>query len=288
MSSRWTLRRGASHVNALRSKTAIAAVLLLFAAGMTAWLLFSFVVTDARIVLDYVRALVWPIVVLGVLYWARVPLLGKLQQLLRLDAFGASAEFSAETQTRRLQEGIRGDVDILLDAPVTPTAVEQKPKPSALPANGATSEVEEPEMKPVEDGRADIEPTSPQRMPATRRDLEARDSIESVIRKSAAWGYAMGRANAPQSIPDIEWAADGTWRIITEIPSEMPNLRGSPKESAHLRHVRELEDEIKNLDRKRYSSMSLAGSVQDFGWIAELKRRLARLDPGNPWAQDRF
>lgn len=265
---------------------------MLLAIGTILWLSFSFVIADARLALEYVRALAWPIVVLGVLYWARVPLLGKLQQLLRLDAFGASAEFSAETQTRRLQEDIRGDVNNLLEGPVTPTSADpdqdQDPETSASLADGATFGVEERVVKPVEVERTAVEPESSQRTPVTRRDVEARDSIESVIRKSAAWGYAMGRANAPQAVPDVEWADDGTWRITTEIPSEEPYLRGNAKESAHLRHVRELEDLIKNLDRKRYSSMSIAGSVQDFGWIAELKRRLARLDPGNPWAQDRF
>lgn len=64
----------------------------------------------------------------------------------------------------------------------------------------------------------------------TQRDLETRDSIESVIRKSEAWGYAIGRVNAPQAIPDIEWDDDGTCRITIEIPLEVASyIRGSGK-----------------------------------------------------------
>lgn len=77
----------------------MATAMMLLATGAIMWVLFSFFIVDARLALDYVRALAWPVVVLGILYWPRFPLLGKLEQLLRLDAFGASPEFSHETQT---------------------------------------------------------------------------------------------------------------------------------------------------------------------------------------------
>jgi hypothetical protein len=122
---------------------------------------------------------------------------------------------------------------------------------------------------------------------------ETRESIEAVIRESAAWGYDMGRAGAGKTVPDVEWNPDGTWRITTEVPqrrvatvSSPAKSRGSDK-SPDSRAVRELEDEIKKLERLNHSPLHGLGSqIGDAGWLHELKRRLRAVDPANPWAVD--
>jgi hypothetical protein len=264
--------------------TTVAPLLIAAGAGTLMWLMFRYVISDPRLTLEYVRALAWPLVVLSALFWAREPLLRKFEELLRLEGFGASAEFSAARQSQRLEADIRGDVDTLLDAQ-TPPADPSDEEAAAL-ADPLDDVIDRTDQR-VEQTPRDDPPTTSSAPPSARRDLETRDSIESVIRKSAAWGYEVGSAGASFAAPDVEWEPDGSWRITTEVPARI-EPRKSTAQRNRLRQIKDLEDEIKDLERQRYSSASLSRSVQDLGWIMEMKRRLADLDPGNPWAQDRF
>lgn len=129
---------------------------------------------------------------------------------------------------------------------------------------------------------------------ATRRE-QTRESIETVIRNSAAWGYKMGRAGAPQAVPDIEWDNDGNWHITTTVPegSSQPTaqslMSATDKQRRVLeeaRLVKELEDEIKHIERHAAQSpFPSAGVLSNDKWLAKLKQRLRRVDPSNPWAQ---
>lgn len=121
------------------------------------------------------------------------------------------------------------------------------------------------------------------------RTQQSRDSVESVIRKSAAWGYEMGKVGAPEAVPDIEWSDDGGWRITTEVPAprrvpghtSQSHDHGADRE----RHIQSLEKEIKEIEKR---TSSVFGSLATMGvsqtWLAELKRRLSSIDPDNPWA----
>ena len=134
---------------------------------------------------------------------------------------------------------------------------------------------------------AEAERTRSLRNQAVHRQKETRESIEAVIRKSAAWGYDMGSAGAPEAVPDIEWNTDGTWRITTEVPERRPKERtitNVDPGSNRLRQITALEKEIKDLERKQHSPFGAGlASFVDQGWLRELKNRLSKIDPGNPW-----
>lgn len=55
--------------------------MLITASGL--WLVFTYVVSDARLALEHLRAFLWPAVVVTVLYWFRAPLQDKLRELLK-------------------------------------------------------------------------------------------------------------------------------------------------------------------------------------------------------------
>lgn len=96
----------------------------------------------------------------------------------------------------------------------------------------------------------------------------------------------MGRAGAPRAVPDVEWNDDGTWRILTEIPRR----RSEPllSDDAVARQVKALEGEIKQLERNKHNPAGRLGMTAfgDREWLRELKRKLARIDPTNPWSTD--
>lgn len=130
------------------------------------------------------------------------------------------------------------------------------------------------------------------RRDARARQADTRDSIETVIRNSAAWGYKMGRAGAPEAVPDIAWDDDGNWRITTTVPTSDLSSRSlkeyRDRDAAtqdSQRQIRSLEDEIKQIERQQArSAMGNVARMMDDPWLASLKARLRRIDPNNPWA----
>lgn len=125
---------------------------------------------------------------------------------------------------------------------------------------------------------------------ARERQANTRDSIETVIRNSAAWGYKMGRAGAPEAVPDIEWDDEGNWRITTTVPTgdvasrSLKEYRDAARHDSE-RHIRSLEDEIKQIERQQAQSpMGHVARLMDDPWLKSLKARLRRIDPDNPWA----
>lgn len=319
----------------------LALVLGVALTGGALWALLTYVISDADLALEYVRALIWPTVILVALFWLRLPLREKVSQLLRLDALGASMEFSPEAQGRELDEAIRPDVTNLLqtqdpangstdegetvvapDTAGTPTHADESVPPDeehdsppksvdggalmsaviaahvagmievaigvGLPKELVDSLYEEARQNPDTARKRVLNSVTShfreQRNRAVHRQEGARDSIEAVIRKSAAWGYDMGRAGAPKAVPDIEWNDDGTWHITTEIPKGRRSTARSSEE-ARLRHIKDLEDEIKKQEQLAHSAVGLAMPGRQ-GWLRQLKDRLARIDPDNPWATD--
>lgn len=188
------------------------------------WTLFTFVVSDAELVLGYVEALAWPIVVSVILYWLRAPLRAKFAELLRFDAFGTSARFST------------GDAEALDD---------------------------------------DIrEPAARLRSSLGGTDVDA--SLDEVIRKSALWGYELAREGGDSA--DFKLQSRARQRAPAQ--SEAPDARTE-------RSIEKLEEEIKSIEQKTRTVIGGFGeSAADYLWLQELRRRLRRLDPDNPWAQD--
>ncbi|MCL4368455.1 MAG: hypothetical protein M1337_04740 [Actinobacteria bacterium] len=207
-----------------RFRPAIRIALTLLGLTLGTWALFSFVVSDAELVLGYVEALAWPIVVSVVLYWLRAPLQSKFAELMRFDAFGTSARFSPR-DAEALDEDIR-------------------------------------------------EPAARLRSGLGETDIDA--SIDEVVRKSALWGYELGRENADTAEAQTHQRPRGARPHESET-SASPNERS----------IEKLEDEIKSIEHKtRTNVLGFGQSAADYLWLRELKRRLGHLDPDNPWAQD--
>lgn len=88
---------------------------LFFLLGLVlAWVLFAFVITDDRLALEYVRALSWPTVIAVTLYWLRAPLRQKFRQLLSVEAWGASAQFSPDQLNDQLNKDLKEPIAELL------------------------------------------------------------------------------------------------------------------------------------------------------------------------------
>jgi hypothetical protein len=108
------------------------------AAGLL-WFLFARVITNPRLALDYIRAILWPVVVVLILFALRAPLGEKLRELLKLEAFGAAAEFR-ERRTRQFAEELDGPIGAL---EATATDAEETPPDSVEQAtdegNGVAS-----------------------------------------------------------------------------------------------------------------------------------------------------
>lgn len=351
--------------------------------------LFKYVITDEGLVLDYLRALAWPLVIVGVVYWFRVPLANRLESLESVDSPWWNARF-AKKAAKRLRDEIGQDLSsfstvrdegagpipadgedesdsddfgVATDrAPVgepdtddgtanlphsasgssdveggkdgivsgAVLVEEQGPddKTTNLPdsvgdaglavlptdplsTTARINQIRAAEIRNVatglELGRADYfratrgaeeDPDSAAKrltMLVRRRlhELDRRNrmyrdqarasraSVESVIQKSAEWGYDMGRAGAPRAVPDIEWNPDGTWKITTEVPPRRP----SRDSTSRTKQILSLQDEIKKLDRRQHVGPGISLlSPSEEEWLRELKRKLAVADPGNPWA----
>lgn len=321
--------------------------------GVALWAIFRWVITNESMLLAYLRVLTWPALLAVALYAFHVPLRERLAHLLKVEAFGASADFAA-TGAARLDAAIRPDVDALvasdepdpLDSAVktppsvnadvgeTTDAVVATPRPPrSEPTEGGAPEGLPIPHKPADeelvavvlrlteaaglsavsrsrlaeglnDGTVSkseaidalvsaIRTLRHERNVAAHSSPQSRSSLESVIQKSAAWGYEMGKAGAPEAIPDIEWNPDGSWSITTEIPQGSVKRRdqdrrvrlGTSGKSEH-RAIAALEKEIKDLEKAKHSPVAAArlGVLTNSGWLTELKARLRSVDPGNPWA----
>ena len=254
--------------------------------GAAAWAFFTWIVDDAQLFLDYLKVLVWPIALLCVAVLFREVLGEKFRQLARLDVPGARVDFR-ESAARELGDSLHEDLETLSGFPEVKSApsvndsreetvvdTEQRDKDSTVAADA-----------PVEAQANQASPTAAPPEASKARELQ-RESVESIIQKSADWGYRLGRSGSPQAVPDIEWSSDGSWQIATDIPR---NKAGSVVRSSStdtLRSIVELEKEIKAIEKRKHSmfGVSAISTLQDQGWLVELKRRLGRVDPGNPWA----
>ncbi|MEE9964065.1 MAG: hypothetical protein K4304_03105 [Propionicimonas sp.] len=120
--------------------------------------------------------------------------------------------------------------------------------------------------------------------PDAKHPAENRRSIETIIQKSASWGYDMGNSGAARVVPEVQWDEDGSWRITTEVPQRNPDTRTlGPMSATYSRQVKDLEDEIKRLERERHSLAGMINPASTNGLLAALKTRLRRLDPANIW-----
>lgn len=132
------------------------------------------------------------------------------------------------------------------------------------------------------------------------REMERRRAIEKIIAEGAEWGYGMaqlGFAGVPK--PVIAWSNDGRPRILYG-KSEVPALAKSAlKPAGYDPHIkaRNIEEEIRRIERDLASDTSVFASLGSLGSIqsmqrkraeeerlAELKARLRQLDPNSALA----
>ena len=67
--------------------------------------------------------------------------------------------------------------------------------------------------------------------------------------------------------------------------THVPPLSSDPDMREH-RAIAALEEEIKKIERQKFSPIGLVSMGADSQWLAALKRRLSRIDPDNPWTYD--
>jgi hypothetical protein len=117
-------------------------------------------------------------------------LLRKVEQLLKVEGFGASAESLAERQSQLLEADIRGAVNSLLNNSEVSKALRDDTT-GAYSVGESHEETAgfEPSTQPV---LGDDIATSKHDLTAAQRELGTRDSIEAVIRKAprgeSRWG----------------------------------------------------------------------------------------------------
>ncbi|WP_460839844.1 hypothetical protein [Nocardioides marmoraquaticus] len=306
---------------------------------------FKFIITDAELLLSYIRALLWPAVVLVTVFTFREPIQRKFAQLLRVEGLGGAVEFGPQ----QLEDDLRRDVeqltsldeeDVQADVTDADTAALEQP---AVTSEPPVEREEEPQRvvagkgaprpplrlqqelsdqhvedlvdlaiaagtpREAEAWRQKLlsEPQLGRRLvmkslrgslrSADRRAASTRDSIESIVQKSAAWGYDVGASGSEPLVPDIQWNDDGSWHITTAVPKA---VRSAPSRSRSdqddlrdlvnpRRHVERLEREIIAMEKKATSPLGglTAASLSETRYLEELKSRLSTIDPGNPFGR---
>lgn len=116
------------------------------------WALFKFVVTDSTALLEYLKVLVWPIVVLGGLAILRDPIVSKMNQLLNIDVMGVKAGFSQTQADRELERDLRGPINRLVGVDKPHETLEEVDDPSADESQATPV----PEPGPSEADRSDV------------------------------------------------------------------------------------------------------------------------------------
>lgn len=299
-----------AHGPIITATTVAVAPLLVLAGAVT---LLVMLVDDKRLLLDYLRTLVWPAVVIAVLWWLREPLRSKLADLLKVSVAGASAEFYREQQVNEeLTEGIQEPVQVLdggeliARMPREPKETQPERAPSAATAVEPTVRIE---RKSGADSAIGVESGQPAEVQEQRRatvddERARRAAIEKIIRDSAGWGWDMARLGQFKSkpVPVIEWGDDGQPRIVRgEGQRARPKARtiAVPPDSRYdpYERARRLEREVKTLSEEvnrpllamenNLASLAITGDPRagKRRTLAQLKEQLALLDPNSPWAQ---
>lgn len=245
-------------------------------------------IDDKQLLLDYVRAMVWPFVVIGVLWWLREPLRAKLADLLEVTTSIASARFaSQEAANRDLEGDIAEASDVLLGTidggRADSSFPDAEPELPLAPATKATTDAG-PEV-----------PAGNAEMNERMREGARRLAMERVIRESAGWGYDMATLGfKSRPVPEIIWDDQGRPQILyargqTEEEEReqylSPILRARPV----TEQVRRLEEEIRQLERQRDDPRRLATldapSYLTFDHqLRRLRTQLSILDPNSPYA----
>ena len=293
----------------LLARVATVTLVLLIAAlvaGLAWWL------DDEQLVLNYLRTLVWPLVVGTVLWWVRQPLRDKLADLLEVSAGGATAKFTQQqVVSHKLEEGIAGAASELVandpgDGPEVDgeqLADEAQAQPEKVPSISAAQMTPPPLANAGADAieRVKHDPAADEVIRkvmagAAERESKRRAAVEKVIAESASWGYNMAKIGFQGTpAPVIQWDMAGRPQILyarseeSQIPAAGHGLvvRGASNEAAARRleaEIQRLERERAVMDTKAIGSMAQAAERNLIGkQIAQFQQQLRDLDPTSPW-----
>jgi len=167
--------------------------------------------------LNYVKALIWPVVAVVVVWSLRDLLRAKVGQVEEVDALGVAMKFRVDQQAdRQLDSGVRIAV---ADLEAAEASIEVR----------ATEEADDgTEVGAVlEAARAEAE-------------RKRRSAIERLINESAQWGFVQGGGLGYVLEPILRWNADGTPTLVTDSSG-----RGTREWLEKVqRRSEELEDEV--------------------------------------------
>lgn len=165
-------------------------------------------VDDKKLLLEYLKVLVWPSAFVGAAFWLRVPLRSKLLGLTEVEAAGMKARFAEDQANDDLERDLQEPAALLVgsdearadreDCADVDDADVERGGELAHSAGGITSMV-----PPV------LTTASASTDPSGRADEETRRraALEQVIKESAAWGWQMAHLGAFRSQPEpvISW-----------------------------------------------------------------------------------
>jgi hypothetical protein len=276
----------------LRQGLGVATVILLPLAVIAGGIaVLALLVDDRRLLLDYLRTLVWPVVVVVVLFWLRGPIREKLHDLLEFSAAGASAKFA---RAKAADEALAVDIGAAAKALVLEGDPNQ-PAPEIHVDDHAEGAATQPlETRSVRNGTSDASEV------VKSGDLEdeayRRVAIEKIIRESAGWGWDMAQIGfKTRPNPIIKWHRDGTPHIIsgegiTDAPSKLlvsPWRFHRAPDYDRQEHARRLERMIQELTEEAENPAAVQiGDSREVNArkIQALKTQLRQIDPNSAWA----
>jgi hypothetical protein len=185
-------------------------------------------VSIARLVLEYLNALKWPIVAVVAIVIFRKPiteLIGRLRTMkatvggssLELDAARRQVEKAAEEAVESVAEEVLAEGD---GGPPAPGGLETRGGETRAGRPGATPE----EYAAVAGRRSAAARRFRDRVAEMVVERDRRQHIEALIRTAVDYGWLTGvqLPNGPRPFPVIEWTEDGKPRIATFTGSSDP------------------------------------------------------------------
>ncbi|WP_426513134.1 hypothetical protein ACPPVO_22410 [Dactylosporangium sp. McL0621] len=223
---------------------------------------------------DYLKTLVWPVVVvLGYLAFREL-INDRMRYLIRLSLGGfAEAEFE-QKQNAELQADLRE------------VAAEVREVAAALPD----------EETPAEPDTLPVPPLGEPSRESIRAQEELFEAVESAMKAGARWGYNMYGQYAEPPEPIIEWDDAGrptitgaTGRRRSAPPPSQQGLTGAwaRRNSVPLEKIiADAEEEVRRCERAYFAAKKgplggMIGMMPELDQLEAAKKRLARVDPSN-------
>lgn len=276
---------------------------VLVAALILAFVAVRWFLPGPELTLAFLKVLVWPSVLVGVLYALRERLLEKFGDLVEWAGFGQSLKFREDAAKARTFDAEERLGDALLEVRSPDQQAEEEPVASVAeagseppPAAGPAAPETAPEDAEV--GAPDAVKSEPDShgqgggavdtSVGRFSERERRRAVERAFSEGAAWGYDMaqiGFRSRPR--PVIEWTPGG--HPIIQYGVGTQHDPRSDMDSATRRRVEDLEQEIRRLDvmieNPRLDSIDRVRSrnlnaVRDRRY--HLAKDLRELDPDSP------